>query len=52
MYKALKDVHGNVCADVVLRTTDNACIPFDERNADYKAYLAWLALGNEPLPAE
>jgi hypothetical protein len=25
---------------------------FDPGNTDYQAYLAWLAEGNEPLPAE
>ena len=24
----------------------------DENNPDYQAYLAWLAEGNEPLPAD
>jgi hypothetical protein len=27
-------------------------IPFDPSNMDYQAYLAWLAEGNEPLPAD
>lgn len=29
-----------------------AYIPDDEGNRDWQAYLAWVAAGNEPLPAE
>lgn len=36
----------------VLQLADNAFIPFDEGNIDYRAYLAWLAEGNKPLPAD
>ena len=37
--------------DTILRLTDNAFIPPDPANADYAAYLAWLAAGNTPDPA-
>jgi hypothetical protein len=36
----------------ILRIADNAFIPPDPANTDYQLYLAWLAEGNEPLPAD
>jgi hypothetical protein len=38
--------------NTVKRIADNAFIPFDPANTDYQAYLAWLAEGNVPTPAD
>ena len=42
----------NELSNMVIRTTDGACIPFDPQNVDYQAYLAWVAEGGVPLPAD
>ena len=36
----------------VIRLADNAYIPADTGNTDYRAYLDWAAAGNVPEPAD
>ena len=50
MYKLYKNGFGDTNA--VVRLSDNACIPFDEANTDYQAYLKWVSEGNQPTPAD
>jgi hypothetical protein len=37
--------------ETILRLSDNAHIPQDPGNRDYREYLDWLSAGNTPLPA-
>ena len=54
MYKLCRfnTVLGETKSTSVIRTSDNACIPFDPDNTDYQEYLKWLAEGNQPQAAE
>ena len=51
MYKLIKNPMTGI-VDMVLRVEDHACIPMNEQNIDYQAYLKWLAEGNTPEPAD
>ena len=52
MYKLCPDSPIFGKSQSVIRLSDGACIPFAPDNTDYQAYLAWLAEGNEVLPAD
>jgi hypothetical protein len=52
MYKQTKPAYGQTEPTCVIRTADNACIPFDPDNTDYQEYLKWLEEGNTPEPAD
>jgi hypothetical protein len=49
MYKLNKSLGSFEC---LIRLSDGACIPFDNANSDYIAYLKWVAEGNTPQPAD
>jgi len=48
-YKLQKNMNGK---DISVLRSDGWSIPFDPANTDYQAYLAWLAEGNTPEPAD
>lgn len=52
MYQHIADtITGEIWTTHIKRLSDGALIPTPSDYPDYQEYLAWLAEGNEPLPA-
>lgn len=52
MYKLTNPPLGHPTPVVVIRLSDNAFIPMDIENKDYREYLTWVEDGNTPEPAD
>lgn len=52
-YRQVWDHMNNQVHDgMIFREKDEAWIPFDEGNRDYREYMAWLEEGNQPKPPQ
>jgi hypothetical protein len=51
MYQLINNYDGNESRYIKMLST-GILIPKVADNTDYQEYLAWLAEGNEPLPAD
>jgi len=49
-YKLQNNLQNEIIAVTIVG--QNISIPFDPANTDYQAYLAWVAEGNTPEPAD
>ena len=54
MYKLVNNIFTGQPSSVEIYVSENRklCIPFDPANTDYQQYLAWVAEGNQPEPAD
>jgi hypothetical protein len=52
MYKLIQSYGGFTAIEKDNGNGHRLVIPFNNQNTDYVAYLAWLAEGNVPTPAD
>jgi hypothetical protein len=55
MYRVIKTTYFGVEQTSIIRDNGNeqyTSFPADENNPNYQAYLAWVAQGNTPEPAD
>ena len=45
-------IDSKIGKEISVIRSDGWCIPFDENNVMYQNYLAWVAEGNTPDPAD
>ena len=51
-YQIINNLEGSIACIKGTKGINVLMIPLDPGNTDYQEYLAWLAEGNEPLPAD
>jgi len=52
MYKQYKNLDGSACLNAIIRTQNNACIPFDPANTDYANFKKEVLEGAELQDAD
>lgn len=52
MYKQYKNLDGTVYQNAIIRTSDNAVIPFDPANTDYQIFKKEVLAGAELQDAD